>query len=109
VGKTLKNTENVRGLFVHRDDEPCAPSPFFRRRRFTVTNVNPSSSASSRWLVPYCLEPGVWYQVRQGIRGLWARDERDVPRVFLLCEPSSHYYKVMTRGDWMPCLLGEVL
>jgi hypothetical protein len=29
--------------------------------------------------------------------------------VFLLCEPASHYYRVMTRGDWMPCLLGEVI
>jgi hypothetical protein len=54
-------------------------------------------------------EGGVWYQVRQGVRGLLTRDEHGVPRVFLLCEPASHYYRVMTGGDWMPCRLGEVL
>jgi hypothetical protein len=54
-------------------------------------------------------EGGVWFQVRQGVRGLWVRDEHDVPRVFLLCEPASHYYRVMTRGGWMPVLAGEVI
>jgi hypothetical protein len=54
-------------------------------------------------------EGGVWYQIRQAVRGLLARDEQGVPRVYLLCEAASHYYKVMTRGDWMPCLVGEVI
>jgi hypothetical protein len=54
-------------------------------------------------------EGGVWYQVRQGFRGLWVSDEHGVPRVFLLCERASRYYRVMSRSDWMPCLLGEVI
>jgi hypothetical protein len=53
------------------------------------------------------LENGVWYQIREGIRGLLVTDERGTDRVFLLCEPSTYYYRVMTRSDWMPVLIGE--
>ena len=69
------------------------------------------------WL-PYAPEPvdvpatlgldgGVWFQVRQGIRALLARDERGEAVVYPLVEPSSHYYEVMTRSPWMPVLVGE--
>ena len=69
------------------------------------------------WL-PYAAEPvdvpatlgldnGVWYAIRQGVRGLLAHDESGSPVVFVLCEPASHYYQVMTRGEWMPVLIGE--
>jgi hypothetical protein len=53
------------------------------------------------------LENGVWYQIRQGVRGLLVRDETGVERVYLICEPASHYYRIMTRSDWMPVLIGE--
>ena len=53
------------------------------------------------------LENGVWYQVRQGIRGLLVRDEQGTPRVYMICEPASHYYQVMTRSDRMPVLIEE--
>jgi hypothetical protein len=50
----------------------------------------------------------VWYRIRQGIRGLLAHDERGRPRVYVVCEPSSHYYQIMTRGSrWMPALIKE--
>jgi hypothetical protein len=26
---------------------------------------------------------------------------------YMLIEPSTHYYKVMTRCEWMPVLMGE--
>jgi hypothetical protein len=26
------------------------------------------------------------------------------PAGFVVCEPSTRYYKVMTRSEWMPCL-----
>ena len=52
-------------------------------------------------------ENGVWYQIRQGIRGLLVVDEHGTPRVYLICEPASHYYQVMTRSDWMPVLIDE--
>jgi len=28
-------------------------------------------------------------------------------RAYLVCEPASHYYAVMTRSAWMPVLIGE--
>jgi hypothetical protein len=53
------------------------------------------------------LDGGVWYSIRQGLRGVLVRDEHAVARVYVVCEPASHYYRVMTRSDWMPVLLGE--
>lgn len=43
------------------------------------------------------LERGIWYKVRQGIRGLLVDDEHGIPTAYLICEPSSHYYEVMTQ------------
>src|SRR5262245_34070930 len=53
------------------------------------------------------LDGQVWYQVREGARGLLVRDEQGVSRVYLMCERATHYYQVMTRGKWMPVLIGE--
>jgi hypothetical protein len=54
------------------------------------------------------LDNGVWYRIRQGMRGLVVVDESGRPRVYVICELSSHYYQVMTRGSrWMPALIGE--
>jgi hypothetical protein len=49
----------------------------------------------------------VWYCVRQGVRGLLVRDEQGVERVFGIAEPASYYYRIMTKGRWMPVLIGE--
>src|SRR5215468_9345335 len=53
------------------------------------------------------LDNGVWYAVRQGMRGLVVADEGGHERVYVICEPASHYYGVMTRSAWMPVLIGE--
>ena len=53
------------------------------------------------------LDRGVWYRIRQGVRGLLVADEQGVERVYVICEPASHYYQVMTRGLWMPVLVDE--
>lgn len=50
---------------------------------------------------------GVWFQIRQGIRGVVVHDEHQQPHVYMLTEPASHYFRVMTRCDRMPVLLGE--
>src|SRR5262249_14765177 len=52
-------------------------------------------------------EGGVWYKIRQGIRGVLVHDEQGEPVAYLICEPASHYYEVMTRSRRMPVLLGE--
>jgi hypothetical protein len=48
------------------------------------------------------LDRGVWYHVREGVRGVAVRDEEGQPVVYVVCEPASHYYQVMTRSSWMP-------
>jgi hypothetical protein len=45
------------------------------------------------------LDNGVWYRIRQGIRGVVVLDERGCPRVYVLSEPSTHYYQVMVRRE----------
>ncbi|ADV61899.1 hypothetical protein Isop_1313 [Isosphaera pallida ATCC 43644] len=54
-------------------------------------------------------ERGVWYRVRQGIRGLLVPDERGWAVCYMICQPSSHYYYVMTRSAHMPVLIGETI
>jgi hypothetical protein len=54
------------------------------------------------------LDKGIWYHLRQGIRGVVVQDKRGCPRVYVVFEPSSHYYQIMTSGSqWMPVLIGE--
>ena len=50
---------------------------------------------------------GIWYRIRQGIRGVVVADSQRLARVYILCEPASHYYEVMTRSPWMPVLVEE--
>jgi hypothetical protein len=59
--------------------------------------------------IPACFgfDKGIWFQVREGIRGILVRDEKGNPHVYLLTEPASHYYQIMTRSDRMPVLIGE--
>jgi hypothetical protein len=52
-------------------------------------------------------ERGTWYTIREGIRGLLVPDERGCAVVYMVCEPSSHYYRVMTRSTRMPVFIEE--
>jgi hypothetical protein len=69
---------------------------------------------AGKWPTPFRLvdipcslikESEIWAFVREGIKGLLAKDDTGLERVWILCEPSSYYYRVMTRGEWMPILL----
>ena len=70
-----------------------------------------------RWLSPepveipanFGLEKGIWFQVEQGIRGMLVRDEFEEAHVYMLTEPASHYYQIMTRHDRMPVLVDQRL
>jgi len=53
------------------------------------------------------LERGIWYPLRQGIRGLLVPDERRLAVVYMICEPASHYYQMMTRSNRMPVFIEE--
>ena len=53
------------------------------------------------------LENGIWFRVQQGMRGVLVAEDGHPPTVFMLCEPASHYYRIMTRSERMPVLIGE--
>lgn len=52
---------------------------------------------------------GVWFKVKQGMKGLLVRDRAGDPVVYMVCRPATRYYRVMTRCEWMPVLIGEVI
>jgi hypothetical protein len=68
-----------------------------------------------RWLNPqpvdipanFGLEKGIWFAIEQGIRGILVRDETQHPHVYMLTQPASHYFEVMTRHDRMPMLIEQ--
>jgi hypothetical protein len=78
-------------------------------KRTTVESGYWSQGGVEEVAVPAALglDGGVWYAIRQGVRGILVADESGVEHVYVVCEPASHYYRVMTRSDWMPVLLGE--
>jgi hypothetical protein len=57
----------------------------------------------------YGFERGVWFLTTEGIHGLLVRPPDAPPVVYMVCEPSTHHYRVMTRSDRMPWLVGEMI
>ena len=53
------------------------------------------------------VERGAWVSVAQGVRGLLVPDERGSAVCYMICEPASHYYRVMTRSERMPVFIEE--
>lgn len=49
----------------------------------------------------YALMNRVWFKVKRGLRGLVVQTTAGEPVVYLLCEPATRDYQVMTRADWM--------
>jgi hypothetical protein len=52
------------------------------------------------------LQNGVWFRIRQGVRGLLAEAEGSAA-AYVIVEPASYYYRIMTRSERMPVLIGE--
>lgn len=50
----------------------------------------------------FAVDRGVWYLVREGFRGIMVSQ-----RVYLLRQPATHYYQIMTRNKRMPVMIGE--
>lgn len=71
--------------------------------------TDPQRRASGAIPATYGFTNGVWFRIKQGVRGLLVRDREGEPVVFVVAEPSTQYFRVMTRSDWMPTLIGEVI
>ncbi len=52
---------------------------------------------------------GVWFKVKEGMRGLLVRDRDGTPTAYVTCEPATRYYAVMTRCSCAPVLVGDVI
>jgi hypothetical protein len=57
----------------------------------------------------FALAGGVWFHVEQGVEALVVPGRSGIPVAYLLVQPASHYYRVMTRSRWMPCLVGQTI
>lgn len=55
----------------------------------------------------FVLDRGVWYHCSEGIQGILIYDREKQPVVYVLTQPASHYYTVMTRNERMPVFFGE--
>jgi hypothetical protein len=55
------------------------------------------------------LANGVWFKMKAGVRGLLITDRQGTPVVFMLTRPSTRYYEIMCRADFMPVLVDEVI
>ena len=52
------------------------------------------------------LQNGVWFKILQGVQGLVA-EVAGTTAAYMIVEPSTYYYKIMTRATRMPVLIGE--
>ncbi len=52
------------------------------------------------------LQNGVWYRIRRGVQGLVVQAQGLVA-AYVIVEPASYYYRIMTRCEQMPVLVGE--
>jgi hypothetical protein len=50
---------------------------------------------------------GVWFLIEVGIRGILVPDEHGAAVCYMLCEPASHYYRIMTGATRMPVLIDQ--
>lgn len=95
----------------NRDDKAS------RLPRTGWARIESIESGKWAWLQPepvdipavFGLEKGVWYQITEGMRGVIVRNEQRQPRVYMLTQPASHYYEVMTRHERMPVLIDQTI
>jgi hypothetical protein len=53
------------------------------------------------------VEKGIWFPITQGVHGLLVHDEEGRRVVYMVCEKSTHYFRIMTRSERMPVLVGQ--
>ena len=75
------------------------------------------SLAAGRWrhlrprrvVIPasFGLAKGVWFHITEGMQGILVDDERGRGHVYMLTQPATRYYEVMTNDSRMPVLVGK--
>lgn len=59
--------------------------------------------------VTYGCEKGVWFRITEGIHGVLVSPPDGPPCAYMVCEPATRYFKVMTRSERSPWLVNEVI
>jgi hypothetical protein len=86
-------------LRVH--DDSCDPSSGLEAQEVIIQAqalLHPSTGLLHR---------NVWITVIEGIRGICAFDEHGIATAYMVLEPSTDYYQIMSKSRMMPRLLGE--
>lgn len=55
------------------------------------------------------LHRNVWITVIEGIRGVCVFDEHGIASAYMVIEPATDYYQIMTKSGVMPKLIGEII
>ncbi len=58
-------------------------------------------------LANYGFDNHVWYHIVGGFQGILIHDTNGNAHLYLLTQPASHYYEVMTRSKRMPIFIGQ--
>jgi hypothetical protein len=95
----------------NRDRTTRALPPTGWTWRETIAEGRWAALAPEPVLIPASagLMNGVWFKLKEGVEGLLVHDPEEQPVVFMVCEPATRYYQVMTRANWMPLLINEVI
>jgi hypothetical protein len=70
------------------------------------------SALKPKWVVipaTYAFTGGVWFRLKKGMLGLLVRTPNGDPVVYVICDEATRYYRVMTRSEFMPVLIDEVI
>ncbi len=80
-------------------------------RRTTIEGGGWAHLNPERVRVPatFGVDRGTWFTVKEGVEGIVVPDEREQPVVYVVCEPATEYYRLMTRSEWMPALLHQTI
>lgn len=57
----------------------------------------------------YGVDRGIWYLIREGIHGVLVTAPDGARHCYMMIEPPTRYYRVMTRSERMPSLINEVI
>ncbi|MCE9566942.1 MAG: hypothetical protein K8U57_33490 [Planctomycetes bacterium] len=106
----MRREEWCKGVHFTSDRESGKVSDRERQQE-SVEDGKWASLAPEPVIIPatYGLMNGVWFRVKQGMQGLLVHDRQDRLIVFMVSEPTTRYFQVMTRAEWMPRLIDEVI
>ena len=90
-----------------------------QRKSFRVGYCKEESLQAGSWrylkpvpiVIPadFGFEKGVWFNIVQGIRGVVIRDDLGKPHAFILTQPSTRYYEMMTKRNREPVLVEQII